>query len=418
VLVASDLHIPPEPTPVSSRAVGVLADRLSALEGPVVLVLAGDVVEMLAHPGTSPAAALRGHPAFGAAALEVAGRIGGRVVYLVGNHDGDLAWDTAAAAEIGDLLGADVALAADLLVATPAGVERVRVEHGHRLDPFNRFSDPRNPLDSPLGHHVVREVLPRLSPMTGFTQKGATAGGWLAGAVELSDPVDFPSFVGSRLVYRRLARRAWWLVVPVLLALLLREGLRFGIVDDVPRSMDGWLRRLAWLAGAAVVDLVLLAVVGIVLARRAWQSVSLLDLGERGVSQNAAGRREAGVLANRGYAGLVTGHTHHEQLLGHGRCFYANSGAMTAVVEAATGRFGLPPVYLRFLRLSWVELRADDRLRVVLTAGRDGLSGCTGLERLVAGHRRHGRPAAPHTVWDAGDAAQPSVPTDSTPSAS
>ena len=91
---------------------------------------------------------------------------------------------------------------------------RIRVEHGHQLDPYNCFHDPRNNLDTPLGHHIVREILPRIE----FLGRG-----WLDGAHEMADPADFPSFVGSRLVYRKLIRHAWWLLlVPVLLLLGLR----------------------------------------------------------------------------------------------------------------------------------------------------------------------------------------------------
>ena len=48
---------------------------------------------------------------------------------------------------------------------------------------------------------------------------------WLNGAHEMADPADFPSFVASRLVYRKLVRHLWWLVLLpfVMFALVLPE---------------------------------------------------------------------------------------------------------------------------------------------------------------------------------------------------
>ena len=59
-------------------------------------------------------------------------------------------------------LGADITLAAELTIDTGAGPRRVRVEPGHRLDPLTRLDDPCNPAESPLGHHLMCEVLPAL----------------------------------------------------------------------------------------------------------------------------------------------------------------------------------------------------------------------------------------------------------------
>ena len=105
---------------------------------------------------------------------------GGQVIYTVGNHDGDLAWDLKAATAVREATGAQLCLAADLVL--PDG-ERIRVEHGHQMDPYNCFQDARNPLDTPLGHHIVREVIPKIEWL---------GRDWLTGAHEMADPADFP----------------------------------------------------------------------------------------------------------------------------------------------------------------------------------------------------------------------------------
>ena len=224
IVAISDLHLPPERTTVSGRCCEVIARRLDMETAPLTVVLAGDIVEMLAYPAATAADILEAHDDLCQALAGVTER-GGQVIYTVGNHDGDLAWDLKAADAVRDVTGARLCLAADLRL--PGG-ERIRVEHGHQIDPYNCFHDPRNPLDTPLGHHIVREVVPKIEWL---------GRDWLTGAHEMADPADFPSFVASRLVYRKLARHLWWLVlVPIMLfALVLPE---VGRVKN--RYPSGW----------------------------------------------------------------------------------------------------------------------------------------------------------------------------------
>ncbi len=217
VIAISDLHLPPERTTVSGRSCEVLARRIGAEPGPLTVVLAGDIVEMLAHPGRAAADVLDAHDDLCRALAHVT-EGGGQVVYTVGNHDGDLAWDLKAATAVREATGAKLCLAADLVM--PSG-EKIRVEHGHQIDPYNCFHDPRNPLDTPLGHHIVREVMPKIEWL---------GRDWLTGAHEMADPADFPSFLASRLVYRKLVRHLWWLILApiVLFALVLPQVGRVG----------------------------------------------------------------------------------------------------------------------------------------------------------------------------------------------
>ena len=89
VIAISDLHLPPERTTVSGRTCEVLARRLVAEPAPLTVVLAGDIVEMLAYPGRAAADVLDAHDDL-CRALATVIEQGGQVVYTVGNHDGDL----------------------------------------------------------------------------------------------------------------------------------------------------------------------------------------------------------------------------------------------------------------------------------------------------------------------------------------
>jgi UDP-2,3-diacylglucosamine pyrophosphatase LpxH len=371
VITVSDLHLPPVRTAVSGRSCETLARHLAAQTGTLTVVLAGDVVELLGSPGSTATDILRPHEDLCAALLEVTAR-GGQVIYTIGNHDGDLAWDLKAADAIREMTGARLCLAADLVLADG---RKVRVEHGHQLDPYNCFHDPRNALDTPIGHHIVREVIPRMEWL---------GRGWIDGAHEMADPTDFPSFVGSRMVYRKLVRHLWWLfAIPLVILILVRIPETTSLRSRYPDT-NVWVHWGLILGYGAVVDIVAVAALVGILARRAWVSISALALDERGYGQNEAARQRASDLVADGYYGFISGHTHHPELRATATGFYANSGSCTSVVEGIGGRLGLPPAYVRNQQICWVELAAGE---AELVSARVELPGATRLERFAARRR-------------------------------
>jgi UDP-2,3-diacylglucosamine pyrophosphatase LpxH len=387
VIAVSDLHLPPVRSDVSGRSCQTLARHLAAESGAVTVVLIGDVVELLGFPEATATDILRAHEDLCAALLAVTAH-GGQVIYAIGNHDGDLAWDVKTADAVREMTGARLCLSADLVLA---GGRKVRVEHGHQLDPYNCFCDARNPLDTPIGHHVVREVIPRIE----FLGRG-----WVDGAHEMADPTDFPSFIGSRLVYRKLGRRLWWVIAIPLVILILVRIPEFTAFRSRYPDTDAWVHRAEILGYGAVADLLVLAAVVGILARRAWLSISALALDERGYGQNHAARQRAVDLVADGYYGFVSGHTHHPELAATANGFYANSGSCTSVVEGIGGRYGLPPAYVRYQQICWVEIAAG---KADLVSARVELPGATRMERFVA-HGRNPYAGAPVRVatWPSG----------------
>src|ERR1700683_4069321 len=317
VITVSDLHLPPVRTDVSGRSCEMLAGHLGAETGVLTVGLAGDAVELLGSAGSTATDILRPHEDLCAALLEVTAR-GGQVIYIIGNHDSDLAWDVKAADAVREMTGARLCLAADLILADG---RKVRVEHGHQLDPYNCFCDARNPLDTPMGHHIVREVIPRIE----FLGRG-----WVDGAHEMADPTDFPSFIGSRLVYRKLARHLWWLIALPLAILILVRIPEFTAFRSRYPDTDVWVHR-----------------------------AEILGYGAGGTGHTPAPRQRAADLVADGYYGFVSGHTHHPELAAAGSGFYANSGSCTSVVEGIGGKFGLPPAYVRNQQVCWVEIGPD-----------------------------------------------------------
>jgi hypothetical protein len=204
----------------------------------------------------------------------------------------------------------------------------------------------------------------------------------------MADPADFPSFIASRLVYRKLTRHLWWLVLlPVLLFVTLQITQAVNLRKNYPLGAR-WLHDGEILGYGAALDLAVIALIITIVSRRAWTSLSALALAERGYGQNKAARGRADELIAEGYAGFLSGHTHHPELHAHGHGFYANAGSCTSVVEAIDTARGLPPVYLRTQQISWLELTAHrDEFSAVLKSARIELPGATRVERFMAAAR-------------------------------
>ncbi len=385
VVVVSDLHLAAPASAEARVAIRELTQMLAGWTGPGAVVLAGDVIELVAGTG-DPRPALAAHAGLPAELRSFAATPGRQVIYVVGNHDGRLAWDTEAARRLAGQTGARLAFAVDLLVETGRGTRRVRVEHGHRFDPANAFTDPRDPLDVPFGHHLLRQSLPALRQQS-----------WLAGVERLADPLALPAFVCSRLVYRRMARHLAWLAIPLLVAVAVKVPLALTLTAGVSRAVGlaPWPHRLLVAAAILGADVALVGAVVALAARQTWLSLGNSVLAGRGRAQNDAPRAEARALAGDGYAGLITGHTHHAELSEAGDGFYANTGCCAEVVGEQRARFGLPPVFLPYRQLSWVELEAGADLHVRLLQSRVDVAAGTLLERLAVRSRpaRRARPA-------------------------
>jgi len=130
----------------------------------------------------------------------------------------------------------EVALTAELQVATAAGPKQVCIEPGWRFDERNAFVDPADPRDTPLGHHAVAEILARDGRI-----KLA-----LARRIDrLIDPRACPVSWPHVSPTRRVVRWLWWLLVPIAAALALAapDYWLFG----VPRKLEPFSSRLsAW----------------------------------------------------------------------------------------------------------------------------------------------------------------------------
>ncbi len=379
VLIASDLFLTEKPTVASSSATSELATAIGSIEGPGAVVIAGNCFELsegTTEEKASPTAALDAHGRLAKAMAALLKEPDRHVILLPGTRDRAICYDEEVISSL-ESLGIEIALTVDLAVQTGDGTKLVRVEPGWRYDSRNAFSDPTDPRDTPLGHHIVTELFPALAD---------TKSGWLDGADRLQDPAGLPRFIASRLTYRRLGRLAWWLLIPAALVLVARlpELWLFGM----PNRLHGVAKPVADVTLTLLGELIAVAVLLAVVNHRVWTGPGSALLGPPGERANDAAREAARALVVEGYAGLVTGHTLRAELGGVGRGFFANTGACGEVVEERRAAFGMPPVFVADEQVSFVEVEGGADVHARLCLSRQPQPAGSALERLVGGRRR------------------------------
>jgi len=384
VVVVSDLHLAAVPTDASRIVADELAELLDSWTGPGAFVIAGDGFEMLASP-PDVEAILDAHPQFAAALSSFTQAPDHQLIVLSGNHDGQLAWDGDAVATLRDRLGMNgIAFACDLVITTAEGVQRVHVVHGNQSDPYNTFDDPRSPVDTPFGHHIVRDVLPQLAARQ---YPGSLFDGvqWLDG-----EPAGF---VSSRLFYRKVIGKFWLLTIPFVAALLLRF-LTFipGFGTLLKHHSQRWLIAFGLLILLMIVVAVVAALATMFRVNKALREGALNERADP-VTHNAPPRAEASRLVAEGFAGMISGHTHQPELSVVGSGFYANTGSGTESTVAQPARWRLPKPYVSARRFSYVEMLAGDVLIVRLYLRETPTRDPVPLERLAMAHVRHGQTA-------------------------
>ncbi|MGI8493350.1 MAG: bifunctional lysylphosphatidylglycerol flippase/synthetase MprF [Acidimicrobiales bacterium] len=376
VLVAANLSLGTEMPAGCASTIAELAQAIDAWNGPGVLIFNGNLIDA----GTDASAALGGQQRLVEAVRSFAASPGRRVVVLPGDRDASLGWDAGAQQEVRDRLHAELAFALELKAHTGRGERLVHVEPGQQLDTLARREDPRHAGERPLVDHLRLEIFPAVRAHHAGQRERPPA--WLDGMDRLDDAAAFPHYLASRLAYRKLARGAWLLLVPVAVALALRLP-----TLAIDRARNDMSARVALLGAAAVVELVLLAALAVAAVRGAWRALAGFTIAEDRRDPNGAGRALGRELVTSGHAGVITAHTSRPELVQLGSGFYANPGAVGEVVAEVASRLpslGAPAVFLSHLQVAWLELEAGAELHVRLFHVRSDLPGATLLERLVA----------------------------------
>jgi UDP-2,3-diacylglucosamine pyrophosphatase LpxH len=403
----SDLHLTdtgPNDDFAATAELCELLDFLRDHPGQVVLALGGDILDLL-QVGGSPeervARVLDGPAAgpIGEALRRLSARPGATVLYLVGNHDSALAWDAAARKLVTDRFGVtDFALHARVRVERAGGGGEVVVvaEHGDALDRWNRRTDPFDPLDVPVGDHVVAEFVNRLEGASGRYPQLA-----LDQVDNVRPGLLVPWWLVSNFFYKFMGRALRDFALPLVLltiALNLVVGL---LVGDPGRVAELGSRAVRWVSTFVLTNLALLALLSTFLGRSFRRAAAAYGLPTPDEAADEAQARKGDLpelLARRDpTAGvLVTGHTHEPGIIRlPGGQVAADAGCWVRGLVPVRAWLALPPVFVPTYPVNWVDVRArPDGVAVDLWERRLAVTRRLGhIERLVAR-----RPLPPDTA--------------------
>jgi Calcineurin-like phosphoesterase len=368
----------------SAAELTMLLEDLHHHEGPVELVLAGDFLDLLRMgdaDGGDPVAATLARPEYRelfATLGAFAGADGHRVVYVVGNHDAELWWNPGARRPLHEAgLVERFALSySAAFVSLPD--QLVYCEHGNQLDPTNTIADYANPLDTPVGAHVVSEVVRPIGSGAAITRSVDLQ------AVSYVFPLAaIPQWIAGRIFYQFLGQVLRWLLGPLLVAYAAYEALA-AVVRPFSRSLG--LRpvflELAYLLGLLVVAF---AVLFLISRRTTAHAVSAMPSrypgqapGQEPYREDVAIRRlleqdqpppMAGTTGRLKLAVFVSAHTHDPAsstlVRADGRAtVVVNTGCWLRQLQPVKALLGAPPVFVPTFVHSHVRVRA----------GQDGLA--------------------------------------------
>jgi UDP-2,3-diacylglucosamine pyrophosphatase LpxH len=430
IVFVSDSHIGGDPgcdgfeSPDELEALFV---ELSGTEGPVELVLAGDFFDFLQigapANGLDRASTTTRRPEYASmfAALRRFGECEGkRIVYLPGNHDAESWWNPRVQDSLrkqGLVHEFAFSYAATFEVAGRRRV--VYCEHGNQLDPPNTVDDYTDPLDTPLGHHVVTDFTRRIAPL------GEVAPGLDLAEIKMVYPlVAIPRWIAGRYFYNFLGKLISYLLLPLLVLYLVYRILAYGIAvssgnprrffgaySEFPRVHELFLD----IGGFAVVILLLFAIFFLVIRRSVRRTVANLNVerNPRSPSPAEASREEVRAILrgesppmDRSVRGeevdvFVSGHTHLPSLerverQDRASAVAVNSGCWLRQLQPVRARFGGLPVFVSRFVLTHVRVYAHGGEVVVelWEQPKPARSALTRVERLFSWGRLPEQPAA------------------------
>ncbi|MBX6342609.1 MAG: hypothetical protein IRY97_09140, partial [Thermomicrobiaceae bacterium] len=313
-------------------------------------------------------------------------RPGRRTIYLVGNHDNQIWWD---ARERRALLDGGYASAIALGYARAFGAPDhgalLYCDHGAEYDPANAIRDYANPLATPLGHHLVLDLVNHLEPLGRRAPEDAPTS---IADIDNIHPLEMvPWWFVSRVFYRGVEQVATRLALPALLLYLVFHLLPVALIANRLITRHP---RLEWLSDVPHRHLVLLAllvfdsslalgVLALALLRRAFHRArvryGLEDIGTiYGRSERFWEETTDGIVRGErrpafwegpwpGCDVFVYGHTHFafvRPVAGDAPRLVVNAGTWTRKVYPVRARLWLPPVFLPTYELTYALAYARD----------------------------------------------------------
>jgi len=389
-----------------------LLDDLIARPGPVDLIIAGDFFDLLqltsAEPGADPGGRWREdefrrafeQPEY-APMLERLRRFNRgaerRTVYLIGNHDAEMGWnDRLQDYLLRTGLVSEISLAyAHVYGGGDGAGALVYCEHGNDYDGVNTIGDYRNPAITPLGAHIVTDVVNYLEPLGRHADIDAPTS--IADIDNIHPLGLIPWWFISTYFYQQVRRVTKYILLPAAIFYTLLHLVPLYLlferyhgnpfvrgIRSLPALEEVLLGLFLLFDGSALLILLVAALIRFDFARtrRRYGLQDPDDIFRRGARHY---RRTCEALVRgaqrpvhwppeehwEGADLFIYGHTHTQALdwieSGGGRRAFANTGTWTRKVIRLRTHLKLPPVFVPTYELSYLTVqRAGAAIRAEL----------------------------------------------------
>jgi UDP-2,3-diacylglucosamine pyrophosphatase LpxH len=430
VVFVSDSHIGGDPGCdgfESPEELSALLEELAGRDGPVELILAGDLFDFLQisppRGGVDRAALTMARPEY-EGLFEALGRFASgeqnRVLYLPGNHDAEMWWNPSIRETLRERgLVDEFALSYEAYFEVGGERRVIYCEHGNQFDPANTVEDYEDPLDTPLGHHVVTDFTRRVAPF-GEVSRGLD----LSEIKNVYPLVEIPRWVASRYFYDAVGLVTAYLLLPVLVVYAVYRAIAYvlAFTGGVPvrffQSYQELPRVHEFFLDIGLFGLLILVIFGIffLAVRREVRHVSgAVSLKQKPRYSPAESSKEKVRSVLRGETTppmlpsarpeeidvFVSGHTHLPSLdevekPDGGRAVMVNSGCWLRQLQPVAPRLKGPPVFVSKFVLTHVRVYVQgSSLRVELwEQPKPAEQQLTRIERLLSLRRRPPQPPA------------------------
>jgi len=430
VVFVSDSHIGGDPGCdgfESPEELSALLEELAERDGPVELILAGDLFDFLQisppRDGVDRAALTMARPEYEGLFAALARFASGeqkRVVYLPGNHDAEMWWNPRIRETLRERgLVDEFALSYEAYFEVGGERRVVYCEHGNQFDPANTVEDYGDPLDTPLGHHVVTDFTRRVAPF-GEVSRGLD----LSEIKNVYPLVEIPRWVASRYFYDAVGLVAAYLLLPVLTVYAVYRAIAYVLAftggvpvrffqsyQELPRVHEFFLD--IGLFGLLI--LFIFAIFFLAVRREVRHVSSAVSLKQKPRYSPAESSKEKVRSVLRGETTppmlpsarpeaidvFVSGHTHLPSLdevekPDGGRAVMVNSGCWLRQLQPVAPRLKGPPVFVSRFVLTHVRVYVQgSSLRVELwEQPKPAEQRLTRIERLLSLRRRPPQPPA------------------------
>ena len=349
------------------------------------MVLAGDFFDLLrmgdpgrGEDGVIATIARPEYQELFAALRAFAAAAGRQVVYVAGNHDSEVWWNTSIQRSLQEAGLVDVFALSYSACFRSLPEQFIYCEHGNQFDPANTLVDYANPLDTPVGAHVITELVRPIETAAAVT------GGLDLREVRYVFPLAAhpgpAEWIGGRIFYRFLDRVLRWFLG--LLALLVAAYLGYQVLKVALGHAGGGLRAL-WpvlLEAAYGLAVLVFAMVVVFFISRRTAERAVTTLAKRFTwlapglewDREAASIRQfleherpppmAGTVLPLGIAVFVSGHTHAPAISTLTRpdgtqTVIVNTGCWLRQLQPVEAWLGVPPVWVPAFVLSHVRVR-------------------------------------------------------------